>query len=161
MSDLVRNPKDRFSHDMAQIKQHAKQMINYLVCKRSWFVLSFQIHSLVLLSYKQKGAYMTAWIQRNAYPTNPKCNFEQGSSSLLKTYIFDICQKPLADLRKSHANPFLFLIYFTNYVTNNVSLTSCRLRSARASMSLVVRKPVLGISDLIRHKPGCTAKEDG
>ena len=28
-------------------------------------------------------------------------------------------------------------------------------------MSLVVRKPVVGISDLVRHKPGCTAKEDG
>ena len=28
-------------------------------------------------------------------------------------------------------------------------------------MSLVVRKPVFGVSDQVRHKPGCTAKEDG
>ena len=28
-------------------------------------------------------------------------------------------------------------------------------------MSLVVRKPVLGVSDQVPHKPGCTATEDG
>ena len=28
-------------------------------------------------------------------------------------------------------------------------------------MSLVVRKPVFGIFDLVPHKPGCTAIEDG
>ena len=28
-------------------------------------------------------------------------------------------------------------------------------------MSLVVRKPVFGVSDQVRHKPGCTATEDG
>ena len=28
-------------------------------------------------------------------------------------------------------------------------------------MSLVVRKPVFGFSDQVRHKPGCTATEDG
>ena len=28
-------------------------------------------------------------------------------------------------------------------------------------MGLVVRKPVFGFSDLVRHKPGCTATEDG
>ena len=28
-------------------------------------------------------------------------------------------------------------------------------------MSLVVRKPVFGISDQVRHKPGCTATDDG
>ena len=27
--------------------------------------------------------------------------------------------------------------------------------------SLVVRKPVLGVSDQVPHKPGCTATEDG
>ena len=27
-------------------------------------------------------------------------------------------------------------------------------------MSLVVRKPVFGVSDLFRHKPGSTATED-
>ena len=28
-------------------------------------------------------------------------------------------------------------------------------------MSLVVRKPVFGVSDQVRHKPGCTVSEDG
>ena len=28
-------------------------------------------------------------------------------------------------------------------------------------MSLVVRKPVFGVSDQVRHKPGCTVTEDG
>ena len=28
-------------------------------------------------------------------------------------------------------------------------------------MSLVVRKPVFGVSDQVRHKPGCTTTEDG
>ena len=28
-------------------------------------------------------------------------------------------------------------------------------------LSLVVRKPVFGVSDHVRHKPGCTATEDG
>ena len=27
-------------------------------------------------------------------------------------------------------------------------------------LSLVVRKPVFGVSDLVRHKPGCAATED-
>ena len=27
-------------------------------------------------------------------------------------------------------------------------------------LSLVVRKPVFGVSDLVRHKPGCTVTED-
>ena len=28
-------------------------------------------------------------------------------------------------------------------------------------MSLVVRKPVFGVSDQVRHEPGCTTTEDG
>ena len=28
-------------------------------------------------------------------------------------------------------------------------------------MSLVLRKPVFGVSDQVAHKPGCTATEDG
>ena len=30
----------------------------------------------------------------------------------------------------------------------------------RKQMSLVVRKPAFGVSDQVRHKPGCTAKEN-
>ena len=29
------------------------------------------------------------------------------------------------------------------------------------NLSLVVRKPVFEVSDQVRHKPGCTATEDG
>ena len=29
------------------------------------------------------------------------------------------------------------------------------------NLSLVVRKPVFGVSDQVRHKPGCTTIEDG
>ena len=35
------------------------------------------------------------------------------------------------------------------------------LTCAVANMSLVVRKPVFGVSDQVRHKLGCTATEDG
>ena len=28
-------------------------------------------------------------------------------------------------------------------------------------MGLIVRKPVFGLFDQVRHKPGCTATEDG
>ena len=31
----------------------------------------------------------------------------------------------------------------------------------RDHMSLVLRKPVFGVSDQVPHKPGCTATEDG
>ena len=42
----------------------------------------------------------------------------------------------------------------------------CRLISASVvhcgdSMSHDVRKPVFGVFDQVRHKPGCTATEDG
>ena len=30
-----------------------------------------------------------------------------------------------------------------------------------SNLSLVVRKPVFGVSDQVRHKPSCTATEDG
>ena len=39
-------------------------------------------------------------------------------------------------------------------------LMSC-LRDFCLYLSLVVRKPVFGVSDQVRHKPGCTATEDG
>ena len=34
-------------------------------------------------------------------------------------------------------------------------------RPLQLNLSLVVRKPVFGVSDQVRHKPGCTATEDG
>ena len=37
---------------------------------------------------------------------------------------------------------------------------NCEIRQ-RDYMSLVLRKPVVGVSDQVRHKPACTATEDG
>ena len=44
-----------------------------------------------------------------------------------------------------------------------ISLSLCQLwyePRDEKKVSLVVRKPVLGVSNLVRHKPGCTT-EDG
>ena len=40
-------------------------------------------------------------------------------------------------------------------------LQLCSEEPYSPSMSQVVRKPVFGVSDQVRHKPGCTATEDG
>ena len=37
----------------------------------------------------------------------------------------------------------------------------CTFPRAGMHLSLVVRKPVFGVPDQVRHKPGCTATEDG
>ena len=42
-------------------------------------------------------------------------------------------------------------------LTNVISV----LPKIRVNMSLVVRKPVFGVSDQVRHKPGSTATEAG
>ena len=44
------------------------------------------------------------------------------------------------------------------HINNNTSLGA---RQEHFHMSLVMRKPVFGVSDQVRHKPGCAAKEDG
>ena len=35
------------------------------------------------------------------------------------------------------------------------------MEDSSSKMSLVVRKSVFGVSDQVRHKPGCTTTEDG
>ena len=40
------------------------------------------------------------------------------------------------------------------------SVTSAGSEYEIYHMSLVVRKPVFGVSDLVRHKPGCAITED-
>ena len=42
---------------------------------------------------------------------------------------------------------------------NSQCLITCEMGDL--NLSLVVRKPVLGVFDQVRHKPGCTATEDG
>ena len=41
--------------------------------------------------------------------------------------------------------------------THNIETSYC----LGSQVSHVMRKRVLGASDQVRHKPGCTAKEDG
>ena len=41
------------------------------------------------------------------------------------------------------------------------SLAKDMLSCDVASMSHVTSKPVFGVSDQVRHKPGCTVTEDG
>ena len=41
-------------------------------------------------------------------------------------------------------------------IYSNIDVNTCVI-----IMSLVLRKPVFGVSDQVRHKPGCTATEDG
>ena len=35
-----------------------------------------------------------------------------------------------------------------------------KVRTTKLYLSLVVRKPVFGVSDQVRHKPGCAATDD-
>ena len=60
--------------------------------------------------------------------------------------------------------------YRVSCITRKRALSICqqqRCRSAGAflqfdlHLSLVVRKPVIGVFDQVRHKPVCTATEDG
>ena len=44
---------------------------------------------------------------------------------------------------------------------NNSTVQPVHLSSiVSAYMSLVVRKPVFGVSDQVKHKPGCAVTED-
>ena len=40
-------------------------------------------------------------------------------------------------------------------------LLGARPQPPQGKMSLVLRKPVFGVSDQVPHKPGCTVTEDG
>ena len=41
------------------------------------------------------------------------------------------------------------------------SLRTAESNALQDQLSLVVRKPVFGVSDQVPHKPGCTTKQDG
>ena len=45
--------------------------------------------------------------------------------------------------------------------THAISHFSTSANKTKVILSLVVRKPAFGVSDQVRHKPGCTIKEDG
>ena len=42
-----------------------------------------------------------------------------------------------------------------------ISNLKSEIENKEKQLSLVLRKPVFGVSDQVRHKPGCTAAEDG
>ena len=56
---------------------------------------------------------------------------------------------------KIHLNEILMSVHNIYFMKKDKKL------SLNYNLSLVVRKLVLGVSDKVRHKPGCTATEDG
>ena len=61
---------------------------------------------------------------------------------------------------KSPRYPFVAL-YIDNAVDKRKTGFYMGEMLVLVNMSLVLRKPVFGVSDQVRHKPGCTATEDG
>ena len=56
-----------------------------------------------------------------------------------------------------------YKICLQNPITSNICLALKILQKDMelSDKGLVVRKPVFRVSDLVRHKPGCTGTEDG
>ena len=48
-----------------------------------------------------------------------------------------------------------------NFRVFTVKLVGVQNLGTLTHMSLVLRKPVFGVSDQVRHKPGCATTEDG
>ena len=65
----------------------------------------------------------------------------------------------------AHFNDIVFINSYKIKVGHGSSVGSMQDLNASGPeidhRSLVVRKPVFGVSDQVRHKPGCTATEDG
>ena len=55
---------------------------------------------------------------------------------------------------------FVMYLFRTRYIRFHYC-NSRYLVQSTPHISLVVRKPVFGVSDKVRHKPDCTATEDG
>ena len=74
-------------------------------------------------------------------------------------------------IRKFDYVYFVFMLYIDQYLVMSSYMTvpmikvchpeATQISSVSNSMSLVVRKPVFGVSDQVRHKPGCAVIEDG
>ena len=57
---------------------------------------------------------------------------------------------------------YLILVFMTiYYIVEILNKFGKSYQKLLHVMSLVLRKPVFGVSDQVRHKPGCTATEDG
>ena len=61
------------------------------------------------------------------------------------------------DLEKFDFQVHIFLL--SNFFIKHYSMLE--FLCLNLNMSLVVRKPVFGVSDQAPHKPGCTATQDG
>ena len=78
-------------------------------------------------------------------------------------YPYSCCGYPLFVLSSSWT--FLWLSIFRVIVFMDIFVAFYFHRPKKLiglqCLSLVVRKPVFGVSDQVRYKPGCTATEDG
>ena len=79
------------------------------------------------------------------------------------SYLFVSCSGLVTSVREERERELFFLLSFTCmhvifcYEVFLLSLAWDMLRY----LSLVVRKPVFGVSNQVRHKPGYIASEDG
>ena len=75
------------------------------------------------------------------------------------------------DMRKSllpFARGAMYFVYnFSTIITVCIEVTTCdpvqdvKNLKILSKMSLLVRNPVFGVSDQVRHKPVCTVTKDG
>ena len=81
-------------------------------------------------------------------------------SEQLKVYADDLDNNAaiIEDLRAEIQKCEFYYVYFLIVWTLS---QLCQSLLFLCYMSLVVRKPVFGVSDQVRHKPGCTVTEDG
>ena len=68
----------------------------------------------------------------------------------------NICDYFVPDRQKKSFEPF-----FATVAHASTKGDTAGDRETRDNMSLVMRKPVFGVSDQVRHKPGCTTTKDG
>ena len=58
-------------------------------------------------------------------------------------------------------NPNVDLVNYNVYTKCGLIPSNCSQDIEGKQKSRVVRKPVFGVSDQVRHKPGCTTTEEG
>ena len=89
----------------------------------------------------------------------PKPNFRWASVGRgTQVYIHGPCH-----MTKMAGTPQMVKTFENLFRTRSPIILTLRmqLKLYKAYMSLVVRKPVFGFSEQVRHKSGCTATEDG
>ena len=112
MLDLVGNPKDWLSHDIAYI--YVRILFIWNDC-----VVGFPMNVVAILPYLVYHYF------------NPPQSCRDAADHIAQVFIHQC---------------------YRNILVQKLS---------QGHMSLVVRKQVFRVSDQVRHKPGCTATEDG